>query len=69
MTKIDSASTIDKLRNYCARFGLPKKIVSDNGRQLVSEEFEQFCQANRIKHVTTAPYHLSSTGAAENSVK
>lgn len=69
MNSITSAATIEKLRECIGRFGLPNTIVSDNGRQFVSNEFNQFCLNNKIKHLTTAPYHPQSNGAAENSVK
>ena len=69
MTKINSEDTVKNLRDFCSRFGLPKKIISDNGKQLVSEEFGNFCKMNKIKHVTSAPYHSSCNGAAENAVK
>lgn len=66
---ITSDCTISKLREIFARFGLPKLLVSDNGRQLVSKEFEEFLALNGIKHVTSPPFHPSSNGAAENCVK
>ena len=69
MSKINSEDTVNNLRDFCSRFGLTKKIVSDNGRQLVSEEFENVCKMNKIKHVTSAPYHPTSNGAAEDAVK
>lgn len=69
MFKVDSANTIDKLRDCFARYGLPNTIVSDNGTQFTSNEFKNFCSNNGILHVTTAPYHPSTNGAAENSVK
>lgn len=69
MQKLDSATTIEKLRDCFARFGLPNVIVSDNGAQLVSVEFENFCKTNRILHVVSPPYHPSTNGAAENGVK
>lgn len=69
MQKLDSAATIEKLRDCFARFGLPNTIVSDNGRQFVSFEFENFCKLNRIVHVMSPPYHPSTNGAAENGVK
>ncbi|XP_046753055.1 uncharacterized protein K02A2.6-like [Diprion similis] len=42
--------------------------MHDNGRQLVSEEFEQFCKGNEIRHITSAPYHPATNGQAENAV-
>lgn len=69
MSSTDSFSTIDKLRDCFARFGLPNTIISDNGPQFVSEEFQTFCKNNGIIHLTSTPYHPSTNGAAENSVK
>lgn len=69
MSKVDSLNTIQKLRDCFARFGLPNTIISDNGTQFVSEEFKTFCKNNGIVHLTSAPYHPSTNGAAENSVK
>lgn len=69
MHSITSLATIEKLRECFARFGLPETIVSDNGPQLTSWEFNQFCSKNGIKHITTAAYKPQSNGAAENAVK
>lgn len=69
MNRIDSANTVNKLRDYCSRYGIPKKIISDNGRQLISDEFEYFCKTNGILHITSAAYYPASNGAAENAVK
>ncbi|XP_023248186.1 uncharacterized protein K02A2.6-like [Copidosoma floridanum] len=69
MGRMDAAATVKCLCEYVSNLGLPQKIVTDNGRQFVSEEFKNFCEANKINHVTTAPYHPSTNGAAENAVK
>ena len=37
--------------------GLPEQVVSDNGPQFVSAEFETFMTNNGIKHIRCAPYH------------
>ena len=68
MDSTDSQSVLEKLREVFARFGIPKTIVSDNGRQFVSFEFENFCKRNGIVHKTSAPYHPETNGAAENAV-
>lgn len=68
-SKITSKVTIECLRDCFARFGLPAVLVSDNGPNLVSTEFEQFLKENGIKHVTSAPYHPSSNGQAERGVQ
>ena len=59
------SKTIALLRETFARFGLPEQIVSDNGPQFVSEEFELFLQHNGIKHIRSAPNHPATNGAAE----
>lgn len=64
-----SGTTIDKLSELWARWGLPKQVVSDNGPPFTSNEFADFLKAGGIEHIFTAPYHPSSNGAAENSVR
>ena len=69
MKSTSSAKTIEVLRNLFARFGIPQQIVSDNGPQFVSEEFQLFAKANGIRHITSAPYHPATNGLAERSVQ
>ncbi|XP_062558023.1 uncharacterized protein K02A2.6-like [Armigeres subalbatus] len=56
------------LQGIFARFGMPETIVSDNGRQFVSEQFELFCDSNGILHLKTPPFHPQSNGLAERFV-
>lgn len=64
-----TSGVIEKLRSFCATFGLIKTLVSDNGSCFTSEEFRAFCQNNGIKHITGAPYHSRTNGQAEIVVK
>jgi len=64
-----SSSIIAKLREMFGRFGLPKQVVTDNGRQFVSKEFETFCKSNGVKHITSSVYHPRSNGEAERMVQ
>ena len=43
--------------------------MTDNGSCFVSAEFKQFFNKNGIRHITSAPYHLSSNGLAEREVQ
>lgn len=56
---------INECRKLFARFGLPKHIVTDNGRQFTSTEFRDFTKRNGIKQSFTAPHHPATNGAAE----
>ena len=69
MASTTSESTINALRYLFASFGLVEEIVSDNGPQFVSVEFQNFVKANGIKHIRSAPYHPSSNGEAERAVR
>lgn len=49
--------------------GLPQMIVSDNGRQFTSHQFQEYCVSKGIKHVTATPYHPKTNGLAERFVR
>lgn len=65
MKKIDSEQTIKRLKKIFARFGLPASITADNGRQLVSHEFPNYCEINGIKLISTTPYWPQQNGEVE----
>ncbi|KAG8196622.1 hypothetical protein JTE90_014179 [Oedothorax gibbosus] len=69
MKSTTTFKTIESLRDCFARSGLPVTLVSDNGPQFTSHEFETFMNSNGIKHKTTAPFKPSSNGQAERYVK
>lgn len=64
-----SKKVIKKLRDCFVRFGIPEQIVSDNGRQFVSSEFQRFCKNNGIRHTTSSAYHPRTNGEAERFVQ
>ena len=68
--KVTTATrTIEELRSIFACWGLPEQIITDNGPQFTSEEFQKFVCSNGIKHSRTAPYHPQSNEAAERFVQ
>ena len=65
-------AVIKKLKAHFARHGSPCQLVSDNGRQFIAAEFQEFTRAWDTKHTPTSPYTSkangnSSTGALEQS--
>jgi len=69
MKTIMSEATIEKLQSIIATHGLLHMIVSDNGHSCVSEEFQSFCQANSICHMTSSLYHLLTNRLAERAAQ
>ncbi|UYV84854.1 K02A2.6-like [Cordylochernes scorpioides] len=66
---ITRKTIISHLREILARIGLPQYFVTDNGRQFISGEFEQFTKMNGIRHTKTSPYNPSTNGLAERYVR
>ena len=52
-----------------AHFGYPHTIVTDNSTSLLSKEFQTWCRERGIVHLTGAPYHPATNGAAEHMVQ
>ncbi|XP_030368972.1 uncharacterized protein K02A2.6-like [Scaptodrosophila lebanonensis] len=69
LSSTTSQSTIAALTDIFAIEGYPKTLVSDNGPQLTSETFKDFCNKHGITHITTAPFHPASNGLAERFVQ
>lgn len=59
---------MDILIEIFARFGIPKTLVSDNGTQFTSGEFQRFVELNGIAHLRSSPYYPMSNGQAERFV-
>ena len=50
---VTSNTTIHALQEIFSVERLPNTIVSDNGSQFTSKEFDEFCRRNSIKHITS----------------
>ena len=52
-------------KNIVCRFGIPRTIISDNGRQFDSHGFRSFCSSLGIKNKYSSLRHPQANGQAE----
>ena len=66
--------TEQKIRNFVwraiiCRFGIPRTLVSDNGKQFDNAKFRDFCAELGIKNYYSSPAHSQSNGQAKVTIK
>lgn len=64
-SNVTTGRITDFLSAIFAREGYPDSVVSDNGPQFVSGEFERFLKARGIKHQRVSVYYPQSKGQVE----
>lgn len=64
-----SKATMELLDQDFSHFGYPQTIVSDNASTFTSYEFQEWCKSRGIIHLTGAPFHPATNGAAERLVQ
>ena len=72
-----ASCVINNLKKIFARFGIPEKVVSDNGSQYSntrnvfgdSHEFKKFAKSWGFQHITSSSEYPQSNGAAERAVQ
>ena len=52
-------------RNIICRYGIPRVIVSDNGKQFDNSAFRDFCSELGIKNHYSSPAHSQANGQVE----
>ena len=57
------------LSQIFARFGIPRKLVSDNGPEFVSSDLKQRCESLGIKKRESPIYNPRANGIAERAVQ
>ena len=66
--------TEQKIRNFVwhaiiCRFGIPRALVSDNGKQFDNAKFRDFCAELGIKNYYSSPAHPQSNGQEEVTIR
>ncbi len=57
------------MKSVFARHGIPEVVVSDNGPQYTSQEFEEFAKTWNFQHQISSPAYPQSNGLAERTVQ
>ena len=52
---------------YLCIFGIPNKILTDQGREFMSNLFKNMAKLFKIKQLRTSPYHPQTNGALERT--
>ena len=69
LTHITTKQVVNHCKSQFSRHGIPDILISDNGPQFSSHEFQQFTKRYQIDHHTSSPYHPQSNGMAEKAVQ
>ena len=66
-SKTQTALTTAKLlwNNFILHYGIPEKIISDQGRNFESELIGHLCQLAGVQKLRTSPYHPQTNGQCE----
>lgn len=63
-----SETVVQAMKSAFGRFGVPMRLMTDNGPCFSGEVFARFVQEWDIQHVTSSPTYARSNGLAEKSV-
>lgn len=57
------------IRDIICRFGIPKRIRSDNGTPFINSNVRELCEKYGVDHVKSTPYYPQGNGQAEATNK
>jgi len=69
MTTTEARITSFIWKNIIYRFGVPRLIISDNGRQFDNPKFRKFCQGLGVNNHYSSPRHPQANGQIEMTNK
>ena len=64
-----SADNLINVKIIFAKYGIPCKLMSDEGTNIVSDKFHQFCKLVNIEQATSSAYHHQTNGEVEACIK
>ena len=69
LDNLSSKNNIDYIKGLFSRYGIPDEIITDNGPQFSSAEFQQFAQKSGFIHATSSPRFPQANGQAERAIQ
>jgi transposase InsO family protein len=69
LRKATTEGVVKFMKRNFARYGVPDKVISDNGPQYASYEFRNFAKDWEFEHITSSPLYPKANGKAESAVK
>jgi transposase InsO family protein len=67
MVKINKQSAVKFIKSIIYRFGVPNRIITDNGSQFTSGAFQGYCEDLGIQICYASPAHPESNGQVERA--
>jgi hypothetical protein len=67
VVKINKQSTVKFIKSIICRFGVPNKIITDNGSQITSGAFQGYCEDFDIQICYASVAHPESNGQVERA--
>ena len=67
VSQIDKHSAVKFMKNIVARFGVPNRIITDNGTQFTSHAFINYCDSLGTRVCYASAAHPQSNGQAERA--
>jgi len=58
-------TVVEALNSYVVDFGTPRAILSDNGGEFTSREYQEFCRTCHIQNYYITPYNPRGNGVTE----
>ena len=65
----EASTVINHTKAIFSRYGIPRKVVTDNGSQFTSYEYKNFSQEWTFKHITSSPRYPKSNGFVEQNIQ
>ena len=65
LKRIDTETVAEALIEIYSRVGVPREVLSDQGKQFTSDLMKEVSRLLSVKQLTTTPYHPSCNGLVE----